>query len=178
MKRICNSGRWVGLAPRGVVGPGGHGFGGPVGGFIGVADSARIGDGGLFGRDEFKCVAADVDVRDGLLDFRHVAVHAQAALAIGAVMRMGFEGCSAGAVGPAGNVARQAHGVGGFAEVRVVRRAVNVVATEAGDAVQVHFALHEIVALHAVLVRRVVGEMGERGLAQFVFFELPVVLEL
>ena len=49
---------------------------------------------------------------------------------------------------------------------------------EAGDAAPVHHALHEVVALHPVLVRRAVGEVRERRLAQLVVFELPEILEL
>jgi hypothetical protein len=55
---------------------------------------------------------------------------------------------------------------------------VRVVATEASDAARVHQALHKIVALHAILMRRAVGEMGETGFAQFVLFQLPIVRQL
>src|SRR5439155_6822825 len=60
----------------------------------------------------------------------------------------------------------------------VVRGAVRVVATEAGDAAPVHDALHEVVALHPILVRRPVGEMRERRLSELVLFEPPEVLEM
>ena len=42
----------------------------------------------------------------------------------------------------------------------------------------VHPALHEIVALHAVLVRSAVGEMSEGRLAQLVLFQPPHVLQI
>ncbi len=44
---------------------------------------------------------------------------------------------------------------------------------EAGDAVAVHHALHEVVALHPVLVRGAVGEVRERRLAELVILEPP-----
>src|ERR1039458_10269230 len=75
-------------------------------------------------------------------------------------------------------MALQTHRVGGLQELGVVRRALNVVAGEAGDAVIVHGALHEVVALHAVLVSRAVGEVGERGLAEFVLFQLPIIAQV
>ncbi len=39
----------------------------------------------------------------------------------------------------------------------------------------VHYALHEVVALHAILVGGAVGEVGEGGGAERVLFELPEV---
>src|SRR5579864_8581178 len=38
----------------------------------------------------------------------------------------------------------------GLAQLRIIRRAVNVVAVETGDAATIHHALHEVVALHSV----------------------------
>ena len=77
------------------------------------------------------------------------------------VMRVCFDGRGARAVRRIRAVALQAEHVGRLQQVGIVLRAVNVVATEAGDAVRVHHALHKIVALHAVLVRGAVGEMRE-----------------
>src|SRR5665213_238343 len=54
---------------------------------------------------------------------------------------------------------------------------MHIVATEAGDAVRVHLAGYEIVALHAILVRCAIRKMREGGLAEFVFLELPHILE-
>ena len=73
----------------------------PFGSLIRVATQARIGDLVLIrhrGRDEFKCVAANVDVRDGLLNFWHVAVHAFATGASGGMVRVLLDSRSAGAV--------------------------------------------------------------------------------
>ena len=63
-------------------------------------------------------------------------------------------------------------------QVGVIRRAVDVVAAEARDSALVHHALHEVVSLHAVLVRGAVGEVGEACFAQPVFLQLPVILQL
>ena len=42
----------------------------------------------------------------------------------------------------------------------------------------VHHAIHEVIALHSILVRRAIGEMGESRLARFVLFQAPVIAEL
>src|ERR1035437_1246469 len=52
---------------------------------------------------------------------------------------------------------------------------MHIVAIEAGDAAPVHDALHKIVPLHPVLVRRAVGKMREALLAQSMLFQLPVI---
>src|SRR5271168_4416639 len=63
-------------------------------------------------------------------------------------------------------------------QVGVVIRSVNIMATETAHAVRVHRALHEIVALHPILVRRTVGKMSESLFAQLVLFQLPEILEI
>ena len=63
----------------------------------------------------------------------------------------------------------------GLDQVGVVLGAVHIVAGETGDAARVHHALHEIVALHAILVRGAVGEMSEGRLAELVLFQLPEI---
>ena len=55
---------------------------------------------------------------------------------------------------------------------------MHVVAGRAGDTVLVHDALHKVIALHAVLVGGSVREVGERRLAQFDVFQLPIILEV
>ncbi len=64
----------------------------------------------------------------------------------------------------------------GLPQHRVIVGAVRIVAAETGDAARVHQALHEIVALHAVLVRGAVGKMGEGGFAELVLLQLPEVV--
>ena len=46
---------------------------------------------GHFGRDEGERVAPNIDIRNGLLDLRHVAGHAIIAGAAGLMMRMCFD---------------------------------------------------------------------------------------
>ena len=75
-------------------------------------------------------------------------------------------------------VAIQANLVHRLAQLRVISGAVHVVAIEARDAAAVHHALHEIVSLHAILVRGAVGKMRESQLAQRVIFQLPVILQI
>jgi|SRR5580692_5570256 hypothetical protein len=45
--------------------------------------------------------------------------------------------------------------------------------TRAHDSVPVHHALHKIIALHAILVRRAIGKIIESSLPQAAVFELP-----
>ncbi len=51
-------------------------------------------------------------------------------------------------------------------------------AAKTGDAATVHNALHEIIALHAVLVGGSIGEVYEGGLAESVVFQLPKIAEV
>src|SRR5580693_9345086 len=51
-------------------------------------------------------------------------------------------------------------------------------ATEAGDAACIHQTGREIVALHAVLVRRAICKMCEGGLAKLVILKLPEIVEV
>lgn len=42
----------------------------------------------------------------------------------------------------------------------------------------IHHALHEVVALHSILVRGSIREMGECRLAQLVFLQAPVIVKI
>src|SRR5579863_7233138 len=55
---------------------------------------------------------------------------------------------------------------------------MHIVATVTTDAASIHDALDVIISLHAVLMRRTVGEMSERLLAEFVVFQFPEILEI
>ena len=68
--------------------------------------------------------------------------------------------------------------VDGLAKLGVVLRAVYIVAIEASDSAPVHHALHEIIALHAVLVSGAIREVREGCLTKFVLFERPKVCQL
>src|SRR5215471_11232710 len=63
-------------------------------------------------------------------------------------------------------------------QVGIVRRAMDVVTTEAGDSSSVHHARDEVVALHSILVRRSVRKMSERGFPELVLLQLPEVFEI
>src|SRR6267143_1418485 len=55
---------------------------------------------------------------------------------------------------------------------------MNIVAREAGDASAVHYALSEVIALHAILMGGAIGEMREGHLTEGVVFELPKIAEV
>ena len=77
-----------------------------------------------------------------------------------------------------GSVAVETEFIGGLAKLGVVLRTMYVVAIEAGDSASVHDALHEIIALHSVLMSGAIREVRECGLTEFVFFERPKVCQL
>ena len=92
-------------------------------------------------------------------------------------MGMLFDGSSARAVQRKRAMTIHAKLVRGFSQLRVIVRAMRIVATEASHPAPVHHALHEIIALHAVLVSGAVGVVRERRLAQCVFLKLPEILQ-
>src|SRR6202012_1443479 len=98
---------------------------------------------------------------DGLFDFRHVAGDALTPRAVGLVMRMGFDARGVWTISRVGAVAVQANFSRWLPKHSLVRRAMNVVATETGDAARIHQALHEVIPLHAVLVGGSVGKVRE-----------------
>ena len=57
-------------------------------------------------------------------------------------------------------------------------RAMYIVAAKTGDATTVHYALHEIVSLHAVFMRRAVRKMREAQFAQPVRLQRPEVRQI
>ena len=69
----------------------------------------------------------------------------------------------------------KAHHVGRFQQVSVVFRPVDIVAAIAPNAMRIHGALNEIIALHPVFVIGPVRKMSESRLPQCVIFEFPVV---
>ena len=78
-------------APGRNTGPALHSFSRPFRCLIGMTAGARIRDLiliGHFRRDERKGVAAHIDIRDRLLDFRHVTRHAIASRTSRAMMRV------------------------------------------------------------------------------------------
>ena len=119
-----------------------------------------------------------VYIGDGRLDRRHVAVYAFAAGRTGTMMGVLLKRCRARSIGHSGAVTRKADLVWRKPQFGIIRGAVHVVTTGAGDAAPIHDALYEIVALHAILVRCTVRKMSEARLAELVLFELPIILEV
>ena len=72
----------------------------------------------------------------------------------------------------------QAELIYGLSELGIVFRAVNVVTGGTTNTPLVHHALHEIVTLHAVLVRRSIGEVEKVSLAEISGFQGPIVREM
>jgi len=73
----------------------------------------------------------------------------------------------------------QAELIGGLPELRVISGAMHVMTVETAYSAPIHDALNEIVALHAVLMRRAIGivqEIGRR--TERAFLQLPMVLQL
>ena len=83
--------------------------------------------------------------------------------------------CGPWAIARAGLVAVQADLVRRLSQLRVIFRAMHVVAIEAGNSAAIHYALREIVTLHAVLVCGSIREVSEGCLTEGVIFELPVI---
>jgi len=153
----------------------------PCGGLIGVAGGASVGNFVLIrhrGRDEREGVSADENARNRDLDLGHVACDAFATRGAVFVVRVLCECRLARSVPRARTVAIQAYLVHRLSKLCVVIRAMDIVAVKACDATAVHHALHEVIALHAVLVRRAICKMSERSLAEIVLFKLPIILEV
>ena len=117
-----------------------------------MARGARIGD-LVFIRhgpgDEIERVRVHPHIGDRGLDGGHVAGNAITPWGVRFVVGVFFERRRVGAIEPARRVAIQADHIRRFAQFGVISRAVRVVAARTGYAAPVHYALHEIVALHA-----------------------------
>ena len=92
-------------------------------------------------------------------DLRHMAGNALGSGAAVFMMRVFFEGGGVGSIRGRRAVAVEADLVRGFSQLRVVLRAMHIVAGGTGDSTPVHDALHKVIALHAVLVRGAVGKI-------------------
>ena len=135
---------------------------------------------GLLGCYKPKRVGVDKSARWAFrFDRRHVAGNAlvpcAAVLVVGVLLKSG----GMRTVRRRGAVAVQTELGWWFPELRVISRAVHVMTIETGYPASVHDALHEIVALHAVLVRGAIGEIIEISkLAKRVAFQLPEILQI
>ena len=112
-------------------------------------------------RYKFECMRPNAYVRKLRLDLRHVTRDAFVANAAGRVMSVGLDRFRMRTVRRSRAVAFETKNVRQLQQIRVVLRTMNIVATETGDAAGVHDALHEVVALHPVLVRRAIGKVRE-----------------
>src|SRR5579864_9288155 len=73
----------------------------------------------------------------------------------------------------------QAELIGRLSELPRISGAMHVMAVETGYSTPIHNALNEIVALHAVFMRRAFGVVQEVGRgAERAFLQLPMVLQL
>jgi hypothetical protein len=64
-----------------------------------------------------------------------------------------------------------------LAELGVIAGAVDIVTAGAGHSVAIHYALHKIIPLHAVLVCGAIRKVQEVGLTKGDVFEFPIVLK-
>src|SRR3954469_9840517 len=144
-------------------------------GIAGIRNLQRLRRGG---RNEFERVAANVDVRNRLFDFWHMATNALVAGRSGRVMSMLFDGRGARSVRRIRPMALETHDTCRLQKVGIVFSPVDIVTTEAGYSARVHNTRHKIVALHSILMRGVVGEVRKSGLAEFVFLQLPKIFEI
>ena len=131
-----------------------------------------------FRRDEGEGVASDVDIRDRLLDFRHVARYAIIAWTAGAMMSVFFDARGVRPVRRRRPVTCQAELICRLDQVGVVFGAVHVVATEAGYASAIHQALNKIITLHPVLMAGSICKMRKARLTELVFFQLPEIFQV
>ncbi len=128
--------------------------------------------------DEGKRMRPHFNICEGRLDLRHVARHALAPGRAVFVMRVLLQSSGSRPVERHRTVAIQAQLVGRPSQLRVVLCAVYVVATKAGDPPPVHHTLHEVIPLHAILMRCALRKVRKGELAQCVLFQLPEILQM
>jgi hypothetical protein len=128
--------------------------------------------------DEVEGMAAYVHVRERLLDLGHMAGDALTARAAGGVMCVLLDRRGMRTVLRVRPMTGHAYAAARFPQHGVILRAVRIVTVEAGDAARIHEAGHEVVALHAVLVRRAIRKMRERRLPEFVILKFPEIIQV
>lgn len=124
-----------------------------------------------------KRVAPHVHVGDRLLDLRHVASDALAALASCFVMSVFLDRRGVRAVWRIRAVTIQAKNVSRFPQEPIVIGTVRVMATKTSDAACVHQAVDEVIALHTIFVCGSVRKMRESRFAQFMIFQRPEITQ-
>jgi len=115
-------------------------------------------------------------VFDGLLDLRHVAGNTLATRTSPRMMGMLAHG-AARSSRIFLCVAEEAKRVSWHLEIRCVGVAVYLMAVEAAKPTMVHVALNEVVPLHPVLVRSLVGVLIKVCRSMFCLFEPPIISE-
>src|SRR5437879_12247990 len=118
-------------------------------------------------------MAANIHACDGLLNLGHVAADAFAAGAACLVMRVLLDCRRARPVGRIWTVTFEAQHVGGVQQLGVVCGSVYIVATGASDAVGIHHAIREVIALHSMIMTGPIGKMGGSRLTHPVPLEVP-----
>src|SRR6266849_3707957 len=128
---------WGLLRPPGrALGPVAHRVGSPRRRFVHVAGGAGVGDFVLVrhGRgDDREGVRAHEDIGDSDLDLRHVARHTFTARGAVFMVRMRGKRRRAGSVPRFRAVAIQAYLIHGLSQLRIVLRAMDIMAVEARD---------------------------------------------
>src|SRR3954453_5575937 len=104
-------------------------------GIAGIRNLQRLRRGG---RNEFERVAANVDVRNRLFDFWHMATNALVASRSGRVMSMLFDGRGAGSVGRIRPLAPETHDACRLQKVGIFFGPMDIMTTEAGYSACVH----------------------------------------
>lgn len=129
-------------------------------------------------RDELEGVAPDVHVGELLRDLRHVAANAFVSWAPWLVVRVRLNARGARSVRRMWAVTVETQHIRWFQQIGIILRAMHIVAAEAAHAVGIHHALYKVIPLHAILMRRAIGEMHEGLLTQTVLFQFPEILKV
>ena len=142
-----------------------------------MARAAGIGDpiGFSIGwRDKAKRMTADIHVRDGPCNLRHMAVDAFDFL--NTMLSVLCE-CARGPGYRFRPVAGEAESIARLDQVSGIVRAVYIVTSPASDPSLVHITRDVLVPLHSVFVGGPFRPVGERLFAQVMFLEHPVFIE-
>ena len=109
-------------------------------------------------------------------DLRHVTSHALTSGTAAFMMRVFFNGGRMRAVRGHRAVTIQANLIRRLSQLGVVLRAMHIMAGGTGDSMPVHDALHKVIALHPVFVRRAVWKIVKVRLPERAVFQLPEIL--
>ena len=135
---------------------------------------------GISGRgcNETESVGANIHVRDRLLNAGHMAGNAFVTGRPFPMMRVFLNAGRVRSIRRFGAVTIEAEHVGRLRQKRIVGRTMRIMAGITCDAVRVHRARHEVIALHAILVGSPICEMREGRLAGFVLLQFPEIFQM